>query len=495
MDVVDFTPADVDTTIATACSAAAILRSTSPLQRGEMLRSGADALEAAGAELIELGRRETNYVEARMRSELARTCYQLRFFAGVVEEGSFVDATIDHVDPDWALGARPDIRRQMVPLGPVVVFAAGNFPFAFSVAGGETASAIAAGCPVVLKVHPDHPMLSVRTGELFDAGLRDAGAPAGTIGLIHGVDAGRQALLDPRITAVAFTGSTGGGRALYDLARSRPVPIPFFGELGSINPTFVTPAATRARGAEIINGYVSSFTLGVGQFCTKPGLLFLPSDHGLTAEAVAAVERVAPVNMTAARIRDNHREGVALLQNRPGVRTLVDGAVDEGGVSPTLLVTTAADVIADPSGVLDECFGPSSIIVECDDWGQTCAAAELVPGALTSTVHAEPSDVHLVRPLLDVLQQRSGRVIWNDWPTGVAVTWAMVHGGPYPSSTSAMYTSVGSAAMARFLRPVCYQNFPADLLPPSVAEHNPWTIPQRVDGTLTISHDDIASRI
>jgi NADP-dependent aldehyde dehydrogenase len=476
----DTTPAELDAVLAAAASAAAPLAALRPAERARLLRVAADALDDATAELVPIAQRETSLPEARLTGEVARSSGQLRLFADVLDEGSYLEVIIDTADPDAKPIPRPDLRRMLVPLGPVIVFAASNFPFAFSVPGGDTASALAAGAPVVVKAHPGHPELSQRTGDVLADALRAAGAPEGTLAVIHGMDAGTSALTDPRITGASFTGSIPGGRALFDIANSRPVPIPFYGELGSLNPVFVTPAAVAARGDAIAEGYVGSFTLGTGQFCTKPGLLFLPEGHGLEEKLVDAVRATAPAGMLSDRIKQGHAHERDRLIGIGAVRTLVEG--DPAAVAPTLLATTAKELLADPESLLRECFGPTSIVVEYSGTEELLAAAEAFDGNLTGTIHAEDADAPTLTPLLDRLRDRVGRIVFNGWPTGVAVAWAMHHGGPYPATTASIHTSVGTTAIRRFLRPVCYQNTPDALLPEALRAANPLGIPRRVNG-------------
>ena len=438
------------------------------MNRSTLLRDAAAALDAAADELVPLAHEESHLAEARLTGELSRTTFQLRFLADAVEDGSCFDAVIEHADPGFPLGPRPDLRRVSLPIGRVLVFAASNFPFAFSVAGGDTASALAAGCEVVVKAHPGHPKLSDRVGQL----LRDAGAP---VTVIHGEEAGRAALLDPATKAAAFTGSTAGGRALFDLAASRPDPIPFYGELGSVNPAFVSPGAIEARAQEIVDGFVASFTLGVGQFCTKPGLLFLPAGHGLEGALVAAVGGVGPAPMLGDWIEDRYR--ATLAERSSATRTLHHGE----GTRPTLLAAALADVEA----VVEECFGPASVVVEYGDEEELYHAARSVEGALTATVQAEMGEADWAASLLAELGQRVGRIVFNGWPTGVAVSPAMHHGGPWPSSTAPLHSSVGGNAISRFLRPVSYQNVPDALLPTALQDANPLGIRRRIDGAFT----------
>ncbi|MQA11939.1 MAG: aldehyde dehydrogenase family protein [Pseudonocardiaceae bacterium] len=434
-----------------------------PADRAAALTRVADALDAAAETLIPLAQKESHLPDARLRGELVRTTFQLRLFAERLTEAE-PDVIIDKPDAEWPPGPRPDLRRMLVPIGPVAVFAASNFPFAFSVAGGDTASALAAGCPVVLKAHPGHPELSEATGDIVRGALAVSGAPDGTFNVVHGEELGKELVLDRRIRAVAFTGSLRGGRALFDLAVSRPDPIPFYGELGSINPVFVTEAAARERGAEIAGGYVDSFTLGAGQFCTKPGLFVVPADSELATLAAKRVRERAAAPLLNERIARGYADTVGTLGAHGEVNTLVAGTDSAEGPTPTLLSTTAEALLADPEALRTECFGPASLVVHYRDNDELLAVARSLAGELTGTVHGEDTD-EVARPLLDELVERVGRVLWNGWPTGVAVTYAMQHGGPYPATTAPLHTSVGTTATARFLRPVAFQNVPQHLLP------------------------------
>ena len=429
-----------------------------------------------------LAQEETHLPLPRLTGELKRTTFQLRLFADEVESGAFLQATIDHADPGWGMGPRPDLRRMLVPIGPVAVWAASNFPFAFSVAGGDTASALAAGCPVVLVAHPGHPRLSERTAAILSAALAGAGAPDGTFALVEGQETGRALIQDPRVAAGAFTGSLRGGRALFDLASSRETPIPFYGELGSVNPAFVTPGAAAARAEEIAQGFAGSMSLGVGQFCTKPGLLFVPADSPIPSLVAERLQAVAGAPMLNDRIRSGYGEALGALASHEVVSVLAGTTEPDGDPAPTLLRTSAAEVVADPRPLTAEVFGPAALLVEYTDDEELLAAARVFEGQLTATVQGEPDDA-VVPALLDVLSERSGRVLFNGWPTGVSVTYAQQHGGPYPATTAVGTTSVGTAAMERFLRPVAYQDVPEALLPEPLQDANPWSVPQRVDGT------------
>ncbi len=474
----DTTPAELEQALADAAAAAPVLGGSEPAVRAGWIRAVADALDAAADELVPIAMRETSLPEARLRGEVARSSGQLRLFADVLEAGSLLEVIIDTADPDAKPVPRPDLRRVLVPLGPVLVFAASNFPFAFSVCGGDTASALAAGCPVIVKAHPGHPELSVKTAEVMIEALRVAGAPAGTLNLIQGFDVGVIALKDPRITAAGFTGSVPAGKALHEIAVTRPEPIPFYGELGSLNPVFVTQAAVDARGKDIATGYVGSFTLGVGQFCTKPGLLFLPSGHGLQEQLSEVVGGVAEATMLNDRIQEGFSSGLGRLQKVEGVRVWASGGA-------TLLQTTVPELLARRDEILEECFGPVSIVVEYNGPDELRSAVEAFDGNLTATLHAEPSDTELAGELLPLLSARAGRVLWNGWPTGVAVSWAQHHGGPFPSTVGSIHTSVGVTAARRFQRPVAYQDAPDAVLPAVLKDANPAGISRRVNGTVT----------
>ena len=478
-------PADVPELVAAAVVAGQRWAATSRTERAAVLDAVADALDAAGDDLVPLAVADSHLGEVRLRGELLRTTFQLRLFGEVLREGGYLDVRVDHADPDWPMGApRPDLRRTMVPLGPVVVFAAGNFPFAFSVAGGDTASALAAGCPVLLKAHPGHLPLSVATADVVRAALAAAGAPDDLLTLVVGDEAGRAALTDPGVAACGFTGSTAGGRALFDLAVSRPVPIPFFGELGSVNPVFVTEAAARARGAEIAEQAVSSFTMGAGQFCTKPGVLVVPAGSPLL-DALGAADLPAPAPMLSDRMVSGHNRVRHELEDVAGVEVLARGEDGEDGTpAPTVLRTDVATLLVDLESLFRECFGPTLLVATYSGEADLLALAQVIDGQLTASVFGEPDDVPRLTDLVATLATKAGRVLWNAWPTGVSVTYAQQHGGPYPATTAASTTSVGTAAISRFVRPVAFQGFPDALLPPELTEEG--GLPQRVDGVLEV---------
>ncbi|MCW3492590.1 aldehyde dehydrogenase (NADP(+)) [Microbacterium sp. SSM24] len=473
---------ELDDILARAAAAADAWAQTSRADRAVVLEAIADRLDHARDELVQIAHAETHLAHARLRAELQRTTFQLRLFGDEIRDGSYLGIRIDHADPDWPMGApRPELRRMLVPLGPTVVFAASNFPFAFSVAGGDTAAALAAGCPVILKAHSGHPDLSRRTGALVSEAVRDAGGAPGVFAVIFGTDAGRAAVQDPRVKAGAFTGSLTGGRALFDLANARPDPIPFYGELGSVNPVFVTEAAAASRASEIAAQFAASMTLSAGQFCTKPGLLVVPERSSIVRELTLA-ELPPPARLLNERIQRGYVDELQSLRNDPAVTVLAEGAdplADPPGA--TLLRADVDAVIARPDELVRECFGPTALVVTYRDETRMLDLARIVPGQLTATVVAEGSE-SLLPELLRLLAGTAGRVLWNQWPTGVSVTHAQQHGGPYPASTSAGTTSVGTASISRFLRPVAYQGFPLQLLPEELRDQPPWQSARLVDG-------------
>lgn len=477
-EVPDTTADEVERTVAAARAAGERWRPLSPPERAEVLEAVAAAIEAAADELWALADRETALGEARLRGEIARTAGQFRLFAAVLRDGGYVDAVIDHADPD-ATPPRPDVRRMNEPLpGVVAVFAAGNFPFAFSVAGGDTASALAAGCPVVVKAHPGHPLTSIRTAQI----VRSALPEAELLGLIHGVPAGAHLVQHPDVEACGFTGSVAGGRAIAQLIAERDRPIPFFGEQGSVNPVVVLPSAVVGGAQEVAAGFAGSLTLGVGQFCTNPGLLFVPDDPALLDTIKDQVEQTVGGPMLAERIRDGYLGGLERLSQ---LRPLARGQSGSGefAVRAEVVTTDLATFGAGLPDLAEECFGPAAIVVTYRDTADLPDVLGRLPGSLTATVHAtDPAEATAV---IEALRRRAGRLIWNGWPTGVAVCWAMHHGGPWPASTNAAHTSVGAMAIHRWLTPTAYQAWPADLLPPALRDENPLGIARRIDGVLT----------
>jgi NADP-dependent aldehyde dehydrogenase len=474
------TAAELDASVEAAHAAFEKARLAGPGTRAAWLEAVAAGLEDDAAALVDLAVAETHLAESRLQGELKRTVFQLRIFADEIRRGEHFDATIDHDDAAWGMGPRPDLRRYNVPLGVVGVFGASNFPFAFSVMGGDSASALAAGCAVVHKAHDGHRELAVRTAETVTAALEAAGAPSGLFSLVTGRQAAEALVDHPLVKAIGFTGSTAGGRALFDRAAARPEPIPFFGELGGINAVFVTGNAWAARRDEIVTGYAGSFTLGMGQFCTKPGVLFVPA--GQTDEVRDSLRNAlrdfAPAQLLSERLHQGYRQAVGALRDTAGVQVLLDGDFAEAP-APTVLLTTSEAVSRDPGILRQEMFGPASLVVQYSDESELAALAGLLEGQLTTTLQAEAGDdiAELAGRLADI----SGRLLWNGWPTGVTVSYAQHHGGPYPATTSGT-TSVRTAAIRRFLRPVAYQSFPQPRLPEPLQDANPWNVPQRVDG-------------
>ncbi|GAB6858127.1 aldehyde dehydrogenase (NADP(+)) [Microbacterium xylanilyticum] len=469
----------VSETAARAAGAARDFAATSPRERGKALVAAADALDAHAAELVAIAMRETGLTEARLNGELKRTSWQLRLFADTIVDGAYLDARIDAPDPDYVIGPRPDVRRVLEPVGPVLNFAASNFPFAFSVAGGDSAAALAAGCPVIVKAHSGHPELSRRTAAIVAEALESAGMPSGVFQLIEGQQNGVELLKDERIRAGAFTGSTHVGRMLADIAAARPRPIPFFGELGSVNPVYATYADE-----PLLQGFVASVAGSAGQLCTKPGFLFVPADADLSTVAVAAgaVAEHRLLNPGIGRAFEGRR---AAVLGADGASVLAEGEVreDEDGqrhATPTVVAVDLDTLRAHREELLEESFGPLSVIVRYADAAELPAVhTELFPGNLTSTVHARPAELAggSLDDLVDALAATSGRVLFGGWPTGVSVTPAMQHGGPYPATTTDA-TSVGTAGITRFLRGVAYQNAPQELLPAPLRDDNPWGVPQ-----------------
>lgn len=490
-DVAEPTPrSGVDDRCAQALSAVPALEALRREGRAALLSAMGAALEERRATLVALGDRETALGEARLNGELTRTIFQLDFFAEVLRDGAYLDVVIDHAG-DTPMGPRPDLRRMLRPLGPVAVFGASNFPFAFSVPGGDTASALAAGCPVVAKVHDAHPATSLAVHEALRAGATAVGVDAAVVGLVFGEEAGIALVRHDAVRAVGFTGSLAGGRALARLAADRDVPIPFYGELGALNAVVVCPHAARARAAAIGAGLAGSFTLGVGQFCTKPGLVFVPEGEGgdaLLDACAAAVRDLSAETMLSDRIAAAYAAGVELRRDASGVRVLAEAG--SGGAGPfsgrPVLLLVAQDALGD--ALVEECFGPVLLAVRYGSQGELDDLVGRLSPGLTATIHAEEDDAALAAHLLDQLTPRVGRIVWNGFPTGVAVAWAMHHGGPFPATTDPLHTSVGATAIRRWLRPVTYQGVPPSLLPPELQDTpDPGAlVARRVDGRLQL---------
>jgi NADP-dependent aldehyde dehydrogenase len=438
-----------------------------------VLETLADALDAAADRLVPLADSETALGEARLTGEVARTSFQLRMMAQAVRDGSYGAALVDDAVAGAPPAGHPETRRILVPIGPVAVYAASNFPFAFSVAGGDTASALAAGCTVVVKAHPGHPQTSEAVHGVLRQALVGAGMPEGLIGLVRGFDAGTRLIRDPSIRAAAFTGSQRGGRALFDLAAARPDPIPFYGELGSVNPVVVLPSAVARPG--FAKDYVDSLLLGAGQFCTNPSLLFVPSGAGLVDEIVTELSGRPAGVLLYPGVVEHLERCVDRVASATGVSVLAgtrhhDASGANGGLSrsPLLLGVGAADLLRDRTPLETECFGPVGVLVQYETSAELLAVIGNLDGALVGCIHGEADDGD-ARSVVAAIAERVGRVVWNGWPTGVGVNRAQHHGGPWPATTNALHTSVGVTAIRRFLRPVAFQSVPVELLPDPAA--------------------------
>ncbi|MCR2825743.1 aldehyde dehydrogenase (NADP(+)) [Microbacterium sp. zg.Y909] len=450
--------------------------------RAGLLESIAAGMESRSEALVEIAAAETHMPPQRLAGEVVRTAYQLRAFAHLVRSGRHLHAVVEHTDPDYPVGGpAPDLRSINRPVGPVAVFAASNFPFAFSVAGGDTASALAVGCPTIVKAHPGHLRLSEATAEIVHEAVRSDGFAPAVFSMVHGEQAGIRLLQHPAIRAAAFTGSTVGGRALFDVAARRPDPIPFFGEQGSLNPVFVTVEAARAHVEDLATAFVASYTLGNGQLCTKPGLVFVPQGSGFAERAAAAVDGVGPARLLNERIRSGYEAVGETFTEVAGIDVLRTGSADLDEVRPALFRASMQTFLAHSEALAEERFGPSALVVEYDDPSDLLRAARAVGGTLTATVQASSSMDGGIRELVDELALHAGRLVYDGWPTGVIVSPAMVHGGPYPATTSPGFTSVGARAVERFLRPIAYQGFPDDMLPDALSEHRAGDVPREVD--------------
>ncbi|HEX4782831.1 MAG TPA: aldehyde dehydrogenase (NADP(+)) [Candidatus Sulfotelmatobacter sp.] len=484
------TAEDVKLAVRLAAEAFEVYERLPGCERGAFLRKIAETIEAIAGQVIERAAQETALPQARLQSETARTCGQLRMFAQVVEEGSWVQARIDRAAPERKPLPKPDLRSMLRPVGPVVVFGASNFPLAFSVAGGDTASALAAGNPVIFKAHPAHPGTGELVGRAIQQSVRECGLPEGVFSLLFdaGTQVGTALLKHSQIKAGAFTGSRAGGRALMDVAAARPEPIPFYAEMGSTNPVFILPGALRERGEVIATGLHGSFTLGAGQFCTKPGMVFVP--EGSEAAALAhklreLVNASTAFHLLTRTIHSSYDSAVA-ARKKDGklVAAGQAGAKDESFAASAALFETDAASFLD-SDLDAEVFGPTTLLVRHSGREQVLAIARGLEGHLTATIHGTEEDLREFADLVAILENKVGRLVFNSFPTGVEVTHAMVHGGPYPATSDGRSTSVGSSAIFRFARPVCYQGFPDGALPDALKDRNPLGIWRMVDGEVT----------
>lgn len=460
-------------------------RKKSGIARAQFLEAIADEINAIGDDLITRSMEETGLPEARLKGERGRTISQLKLFAAYLREGSWVEARVDKADPART-PPKPDIRSMQKAIGPVGVFGASNFPLAFSVAGGDTTSALAAGCPVVFKAHPAHPGTCEMVGMAIMRAAKKSGMPEGTFSMVHGKSTavGLAIVRHTLIKAIGFTGSYRGGKTLFDVANSRPVPIPVYAEMGSTNPVFILPDAMAAGKENIAKDLAASVTLGVGQFCTNPGLVFYQDqEHNFAASFSKVLEETKPGVMLTSYIQEAYHAGVMKLSRTKGVKTLVKGKAEgKGCFAPAYLFQSTAKTFLEDHSLEEEVFGPSTLAVTVDDKVQLLDVARQLGGHLTATIHATDKDLAEYRDLISILEQKAGRLIVNGYPTGVEVTHAMVHGGPFPATTDGRSTSVGTDAIKRFARPVCYQGFPQSLLPDELKDDNPLQILRMVNG-------------
>jgi alpha-ketoglutaric semialdehyde dehydrogenase len=484
---VQATEAEVDAAVKAAEEAAPIFRAMASTKRAEFLEAIADEIDALGDDFLAIVSRETALpVTPRLAGERGRTSGQMRLFAKVLRRGEFYGARIDTAMPDRKPMPRADIRLYKVGVGPVAVFGASNFPMAFSVAGGDTASAFAAGCPVVFKAHSGHLATSECVAGAIERAAVKTGMPKGVFSLLNG-SVGGPLVTHPGIKAVGFTGSLPGGRALCDMAAARPQPIPVFAEMSSINPVVLFPEALKARGEQIARDYAASVTGSCGQLCTKPGLLFgvrSPELTNFVNQLTKVMQDQAPQSMLNRGAVEHYNDGIKRVKAIAGVEVLAGGDNEHKAV-PHLFRADPALLFAEGAPLEDEVFGPATIVVELESQEQLLKFASVMNGQLTATLLAEPADLRANQALIAKLEDKAGRLLVNGYPTGVEVCDAMVHGGPYPATSDARGTSVGTLAIERFLRPVCYQNYPDDLLPAALQNANPLGIMRLVNGEET----------
>ncbi len=482
------TEKEINSAIEIASDAFQTYRNKSGNDKAQFLENIAEEIVALGDELIQRCMAETGLPEARLTGERGRTVGQLKLFASLLREGSWVDARVDTADPDRKPLPKADIRSMQRALGPVGVFGASNFPLAFSVAGGDTASALAAGCPVVFKAHPAHPGVCELVGLAIQRAVKKSGMPEGTFSMVNGRsnDVGMALVRHPAITAVGFTGSYRGGKALFDEAAKRPVPIPVYAEMGSTNPVFILPDALRERREKIAEELAAAVTLGVGQFCTNPGLVFLSDsdDASNFKNALStSIKGIGAGVMLTSGIHGSFEKGIEKLKTSKGVELLAQGKPGESGKRGTAhLLHASIDSFLKDHSLEEEVFGPSTLAITANTKDELMKAALNLRGHITATLHGTEKDLAEYADLVSVLEQKVGRLIINGYPTGVEVCHSMVHGGPFPATTDSRTTSVGTGAITRFTRPVCYQNFPDSLLPPELKRDNPLGIWRLVNG-------------
>ncbi|MFN8252694.1 MAG: aldehyde dehydrogenase (NADP(+)) [Ferruginibacter sp.] len=486
------TAGETSDAVAKAANAFVVYNQKSATEKAAFLDAIADEIMAMGDALIERAMSESGLPAARLTGERGRTTSQLKMFAQLLREGSWVNACIETALPDRQPLPKPDIRRMMEPIGPVVVFGASNFPFAYSAAGGDTASALAAGCPVIVKAHPSHPGTDELVSQAIISAAKKTNMPDGVYSMVHCNNENAIALItQPQIKAVGFTGSRKGGMALFNAAVNRPEPIPVYAEMSAVNPVIILPGAAASNGEAIANGLAASVTLGVGQFCTNPGLIFMVNDAHTTTflqKLAAAIEKSLPATMLSKNICANYESGVARLKGNPAVAVLSSSgtaaAAEKTEAVPYVFTVQQTDFIADIS-LSAEVFGPATTVVLCNNTGEIEAALKTLEGQLTATLHASGSDAAVLEGIISLLKEKAGRLVFGGFPTGVEVCDAMVHGGPFPATSDGRTTSVGTPAIQRFVRPVAYQNFPQHLLPDALKDSNPLHILRQINGAYT----------
>ncbi|MEQ1796567.1 MAG: aldehyde dehydrogenase (NADP(+)) [Lacibacter sp.] len=474
-----------------AAAAFQLYRKKTGIEKAVFLEAIAEEILNIGEELITVCCTETALPAGRIQGERMRTVNQLKMFANLLKEGSWVDARIETALPDRTPLPKPDLRFMQIALGPVLVFGASNFPLAFSVAGGDTASALAAGCPVIVKAHLAHPATSALIGKAIQSAAIKTNMPDGVFSLLFGdgITTGTQLAIHPEIKAIGFTGSYKGGKALFDAAVNRPVPIPVYAEMGSTNPVFILPGALKERADEIAAGFSGSVTLGIGQFCTNPGMLIYENDTSdFTEKVKTAFAKTSGGSMLTENIFNAYKTGVEHHLKIKGIEQIANGTAGTDHMAqPVLFKTNSSNLIANPE-LSEEIFGPASILIEADSKTDLLEIAKNLTGHLTATVHGTENDLSVYKDLLDILEQKVGRLVINGFPTGVEVCSAMVHGGPFPSTTDSRSTSVGTAAIYRFTRPVSYQDMPQSLLPAELKNNNELGIFRLVNGETTNKH-------
>ena len=479
------TLSELETAVQKAISAFDTYKNTSGQQKATFLEAIATEIEQLGDTLLNRYMAESGLPAGRAAGERGRTMGQLRMFANLIREGSWVNATIDPALPDRQPLARPDLRSMERALGPVAVFGASNFPLAFSVAGGDTAAALASGCPVVFKAHPSHLGTSDLVGQAIQKAAQDTGMPDGVFSMLYddGIEIGQALVKHPSIRAVAFTGSYRGGKAIFDTAMQRPEPIPVYAEMGSTNPVFILPETAQAQAESLAQNYLGSVTMGVGQFCTNPGMLFYQTNPAFKALLIQKTAAAASGVMLNSGIKLAYDKGISHLSKQASV--LAKGASPESknAAQPIIFHVPYEQFAANPD-LSEEVFGPSSVVIETTSKEELLAAARNLKGHLTATVIGSEAELALYSDLIDILSQKVGRLLFNGFPTGVEVSHAMVHGGPFPATTDARSTSVGTQAITRFTRPVCFQDMPNSLLPPALKHDNPEGIWRKIDGLL-----------